>query len=119
MPTPAASGPLTSRLRLPRIGFGAASLGYMYTPVTDEEAEAVVETMWAAGIRLYDTAALYGGGLSEVRLGRALARHPRAEYILCTKVGGAGPSASAGRRTVRGTSGTSPMTSRCGRSRRA
>jgi len=87
MPTPAASGPLTSRLRLPRIGFGAASLGYMYTPVTDEEAEAVVETMWAAGIRLYDTAALYGGGLSEVRLGRALARHPRAEYILCTKVG--------------------------------
>ena len=87
MPTTAATGPLASGLRLPRIGFGAASLGHLYTPVTDEEAEAVVEAMWAAGIRLYDTAALYGGGLSEVRLGRALARHPRAEYILCTKVG--------------------------------
>jgi len=87
MSTPADTGLLTGRLRLPRIGFGAASLGYMYTPVTDEEAEAVVEAMWGAGIRLYDTAALYGGGLSEVRLGRALVRHPRAEYILCTKVG--------------------------------
>jgi D-threo-aldose 1-dehydrogenase len=87
MSTPAATAPLARRLRLPRIGFGAASLGYMYTPVTDAEAEAVVEAMWAAGIRLYDTAALYGGGLSEMRLGRALASHPRAEYILCTKVG--------------------------------
>jgi len=87
MSTPAATGPHVRNLRLPRIGFGAASLGYMYTPVTDEEAEAVVEAMWAAGIRLYDTAALYGGGLSEARLGRALARHPRAEYTLCTKVG--------------------------------
>ncbi len=85
--SPPAGGPQGAGLRLPRIGFGAASLGYMYTPVTDEEADAVVEAMWAAGIRLYDTAALYGGGLSEVRLGRALARHPRAEYILCTKVG--------------------------------
>jgi D-threo-aldose 1-dehydrogenase len=91
MSTPAASGSPGAGLRLPRIGFGAASLGYMYTPVTDEEADAVVEAMWAAGIRLYDTAALYGGGLSEVRLGRALARHPRAEYILCTKVGRSRP----------------------------
>jgi D-threo-aldose 1-dehydrogenase len=55
--------------------------------VSDEEAAAVIEAMWAAGIRLYDTAALYGGGLSEVRLGKGVARYPRAEYILCTKVG--------------------------------
>jgi D-threo-aldose 1-dehydrogenase len=87
MPAPATSGAPGDGLRLPRIGFGAASLGHMYSPVTDEEAEAVVEAAWTAGIRLYDTAALYGGGLSEVRLGRALARHPRAEYLLCTKVG--------------------------------
>jgi len=77
--------------RLPRLGFGAASLGYLYTPISDYEAYAVVEAMWAAGIRLYDTAALYGGGLSEVRLGKALSRHPRAKYILCTKVGRSRP----------------------------
>jgi D-threo-aldose 1-dehydrogenase len=91
MATPAASGSPSAGLDLPRIGFGAASLGYMYTPVTDTEADTVVEAMWAAGIRLYDTAALYGGGLSEVRLGRALARHPRSEYVLCTKVGRSRP----------------------------
>jgi D-threo-aldose 1-dehydrogenase len=77
--------------RLPRLGFGAASLGYLYTPISDYEAYAVVDAMWAAGIRLYDTAALYGGGLSEVRLGKALSRHPRAKYILCTKVGRSRP----------------------------
>jgi D-threo-aldose 1-dehydrogenase len=83
------SGSLSSRL--PRLGFGAGSLGYLYTPISDYDAYAVVEAMWAAGIRLYDTAALYGGGLSEVRLGRALSRHPRTQYILCTKVGRSRP----------------------------
>lgn len=91
MRTPAVPGSPSIGSRLPRIGFGAASLGYLYAPLSDEEADAVVEAMWAAGIRLYDTAALYGGGLSEVRLGMALARHPRSEYILCTKVGRSRP----------------------------
>lgn len=76
---------------LPRVGFGAASLGYLYTPVSDYDAYAAIEAMWAAGIRLYDTAALYGGGLSEERLGKVLSRHPRTKYILCTKVGRSRP----------------------------
>jgi D-threo-aldose 1-dehydrogenase len=76
---------------LPRVGFGAASLGYLYTLVSDFDAYAVIEAMWAAGIRLYDTAALYGGGLSEDRVGKALSRHPRTKYILCTKVGRSRP----------------------------
>jgi D-threo-aldose 1-dehydrogenase len=75
------------RLRLPKLGFGAASLGHLYAPVSDEEAGLVLEAVWDAGIRLYDTAPLYGGGLSEVRLGRGLARRPRADYVLCSKVG--------------------------------
>ena len=86
--TPSAD-PLCSRL--PRVGFGGGSLGYLYTPISDYDAYAVVEAMWAAGIRLYDTAALYGGGLSEVRLGRSLSGHPRTQYILCTKVGRSRP----------------------------
>ena len=83
------AGPLSSRL--PRLGFGAGSLGYLYTPISDDEAYAVIESMWAAGIRIYDTAALYGGGLSEVRLGHALSRYPRTQYLLCTKVGRSRP----------------------------
>ena len=40
-----------------------------------------------AGIRYFDTAPLYGHGLSERRLGRALRARPRDEYVLSTKVG--------------------------------
>ena len=39
------------------------------------------------GIRFFDVAPLYGGGLAEQRLGRALARLPRDDYVLCTKTG--------------------------------
>ena len=39
------------------------------------------------GIRFFDVAPLYGGGLAEERLGRALAGLPRDDYVLCTKTG--------------------------------
>ena len=42
---------------------------------------------WESGLRYFDTAPHYGLGLSERRLGRALAGYPRDEYILSTKVG--------------------------------
>ena len=42
---------------------------------------------WQAGIRFFDTAPLYGNGLAEKRLGRALASKPRDEFVLATKVG--------------------------------
>src|SRR5262249_23453463 len=35
----------------------------------------------------FDTAPLYGHGLSEARLGAALRRRPRGEFVLATKVG--------------------------------
>ncbi len=41
----------------------------------------------AAGLRYYDTAPLYGLGLSEDRVGRMLRQHPRDSYLLSTKVG--------------------------------
>jgi D-threo-aldose 1-dehydrogenase len=70
-----------------RIALGCAALGNLYDAVTDEDAEATVEAAWVRGVRLFDTAPLYGHGLSEVRLGRALAGRPREEYVLATKVG--------------------------------
>ena len=59
----------------------------MGTPITDDEARAVIETAWERGIRLFDTAPLYGGGVSEERLGAALEGLPRDEYVLTTKTG--------------------------------
>ncbi|WP_372468591.1 aldo/keto reductase [Microbacterium maritypicum] len=69
------------------LGMGCAQLGNLGSVMTDEEAEASVHAAWDAGIRYFDTAPHYGLGLSERRLGRALAAYPRDEYVLSTKVG--------------------------------
>ena len=74
-------------VNIPRVGFGAATLGNLYTAMTDEVADATVNAAWNAGIRYFDTAPHYGLGLSEERLGRALQRRPRDEYAVSTKVG--------------------------------
>ena len=47
----------------------------------------MVEAAWDAGIRLFDTAPLYGHGLAERRLGEVLRTKPREEFVLATKVG--------------------------------
>jgi D-threo-aldose 1-dehydrogenase len=70
-----------------RLGLGCAPLGNLYTTVAEVDAAATVDAAWEAGIRYFDTAPLYGHGLAESRLGRALARRPRDEYVLSTKVG--------------------------------
>lgn len=69
------------------LGFGTAPLGNMFRSIDEEEAAATVAAAWDQGIRFFDTAPLYGAGLSETRLGRALAQHPRDSYTLATKVG--------------------------------
>jgi D-threo-aldose 1-dehydrogenase len=53
----------------------------------EEAAHATVDAAWNAGIRYFDTAPHYGLGLSERRLGAALAGRPRASYQVSTKVG--------------------------------
>lgn len=69
------------------LGAGCAQLGNLHRAISDEDAEATVRAAWDSGIRYFDTAPHYGLGLSERRLGRALAAYPRDEYILSTKVG--------------------------------
>ncbi|MCG6904749.1 MAG: aldo/keto reductase [Rhodobacter sp.] len=69
------------------IGMGTAPLGNLYRAISDDEAHAVLERAWEGGVRYYDTAPLYGYGLSETRLNRFLRGKPRDEYTLSTKVG--------------------------------
>ncbi|MFF1699650.1 aldo/keto reductase [Streptomyces sp. NPDC058257] len=69
------------------LSFGAAGLGNLYTPITDEEAVAALDAAWDEGIRYFDTAPHYGIGLSERRLGEALRARPRETYTLSTKAG--------------------------------
>jgi len=69
------------------VGFGAASLGNLYRETTEVEAADAVDAAWELGVRSFDTAPHYGLGLSERRLGAALAGRPRREFSLSTKVG--------------------------------
>jgi D-threo-aldose 1-dehydrogenase len=74
-------------LTLGVLGFGGAVLGNLYRAVDEGTALAAVDTAWERGIRYFDTAPHYGLGLSERRLGAALAQRPRAEYVVSSKVG--------------------------------
>ncbi len=69
------------------LGLGTGPLGGLFEDVSAHEAEDTVEAAWRLGVRFFDTAPLYGSGLAEERLGRALARRPREEYTISTKVG--------------------------------
>src|SRR5260370_4125291 len=69
------------------LGLGGAPLGDFSELIAEDRAAATVEAAWAAGIRYFDTAPLYGHGLSEHRLGHFLRRQPRDSFVLSTKVG--------------------------------
>jgi len=69
------------------LGLGCAPIGNLFSGVSDDDACATVDAAWDAGIRYFDTAPLYGHGVSERRVGRALRTRLRSDYVLSTKVG--------------------------------
>ncbi|MGI9597454.1 MAG: aldo/keto reductase [Acidimicrobiales bacterium] len=73
--------------RVTKLGFGGAPLGAVGARIDNAEAAAVVDAAWQSGIRYFDTAPLYGHGLSEKRLGAALSAHDRSDFVLSSKVG--------------------------------
>jgi D-threo-aldose 1-dehydrogenase len=70
-----------------KLGFGTAPLGNMFRDIPEEEALATVDAAWDQGVRYFDAAPLYGAGLAEIRLGNALSKRNRDDYVLSTKVG--------------------------------
>lgn len=69
------------------IGLGGAPLGNMFRNIPEDEAHATVAAAWDLGVRYFDTAPLYGSGLSEIRMGEALSQYPRDQFVLSSKVG--------------------------------
>ncbi len=69
------------------LGYGTAPLGNMFRAVPDDEAQRTLATAWGLGVRYFDTAPQYGAGLSDLRLGEALAGKNRDDYVISTKVG--------------------------------
>ena len=74
-------------LSVPRLSFGASSLGQEFRNVTLEEATRSVHVALEHGLNLIDTSPFYGRGMSEVLLGVALKAVPRDQYTLCSKLG--------------------------------
>jgi D-threo-aldose 1-dehydrogenase len=70
-----------------RLGLGLAPIAGLYTAVGDDMAHATIEAAWDAGVRFFDTAPLYGHGLSERRAGAVLSSKPRSSFTMSTKVG--------------------------------
>jgi D-threo-aldose 1-dehydrogenase len=74
-------------LQVPRVGIGTAPLGNFLGAISDEEADRVLGQAVQSGLRYFDTAPLYGHGLAEQRVGRAVSRIDRSNAIVSTKVG--------------------------------
>ena len=68
------------------IGFGCWEMGGTYGDVTETEVAAAVNRAIDLGINCFDTAPAYGGGESELLLGRALGPR-RKDVIVVTKCG--------------------------------
>jgi hypothetical protein len=74
--------------RIGPLGFGGATLGNLYQPISDAQAQATLATALKGGIGYVDTAPFYGFGLSEKRIGRVLAEHdPDSYVVISSKVG--------------------------------
>lgn len=69
------------------LGFGGAPLGNLYAAIPENLAQATLDAARAAGVTYFDTAPLYGLGLSEERFGVAFKRWGRKDTVLSTKIG--------------------------------
>ncbi len=74
-------------LTFTELGFGTAPIGNLYRAISDDAAQQILTAAWDAGVRYFDTAPLYGLGLSETRLNHFLRGKPRDAYVVSTKVG--------------------------------
>lgn len=91
---PATSGLSTNDGRHPRYrpqeryGYGGAiALGNARRPMSNAQAQQLMQAAWDAGIRYYDTSPWYGLGLSEQRIGYFLADRQPQEYEISSKTG--------------------------------
>jgi D-threo-aldose 1-dehydrogenase len=76
-----------SNVMVTPLGLGGGPLAGLFTEVPESQAIATVRRALEVGVRLFDTAPLYGLGRSESRMGRAFTGVSRESFILATKVG--------------------------------
>ncbi len=74
-------------LEVTAFGFGTAPIGNIFREIDEETSDAMIQHAWDSGVRYYDTAPMYGHGLSELRTGHALRWKKRDDLVLSSKVG--------------------------------
>jgi D-threo-aldose 1-dehydrogenase len=74
-------------LEVTAFGFGTAPIGNIFREIDEETSDAMIQHSWDKGVRYFDTAPMYGHGLSELRTGQSLRWKNRDDYVLSSKVG--------------------------------
>jgi D-threo-aldose 1-dehydrogenase len=76
-----------SDLEVSAFGFGTAPVGNIFEEIDEKTSDEMFQVAWDSGVRFYDTAPMYGHGLSEYRTGYSLRWKNRSDFILSSKVG--------------------------------
>lgn len=79
--------PSGAEISFTELGFGSAPIGNLFRAHSNADAAATLNAAWDHGLRYFDTAPLYGLGLSETRLGHFLKDKKRVDYVISSKVG--------------------------------
>lgn len=74
-------------LHVTPFGFGTAPVGNIFHEIDEATSDAMFQHAWDAGVRYFDTAPMYGHGLSELRTGQSLRWKQRGDFVLSSKVG--------------------------------
>lgn len=74
-------------LEVSAFGFGTAPIGNIFREIDEGTSDAMIQRAWSAGVRYFDTAPMYGHGLSELRTGHSLRWENRDDFVLSSKVG--------------------------------
>ncbi|MYG42124.1 MAG: aldo/keto reductase [Rhodobacteraceae bacterium] len=74
-------------LEVTAFGFGTAPVGNIFREIDEQTSDAMFQKAWDHGVRYYDTAPMYGHGLSELRTGHSLRWKNRDDFILSSKIG--------------------------------
>ena len=83
------------------IGLGCMNMCHAYgAPISEPEAERLLNTALDAGVTHFDTAALYGFGASETLVGKFLSQH-RSQFTLASKCGMQGVDVNGDGKLVR------------------
>jgi len=78
---------LRTGIEISRLSLGTAAFGGLYTSVSEADCNDTILTALDQGINFIDTAPHYGKGISERRIGRALADRDRSTFVISTKIG--------------------------------